>query len=146
MAKKRFTAVQIAAILREAKKAPTDEEILRKNGISEQTFYCWKKMYGNLGTVEVQRFKQLESENRKLKQLVGDQALAIQILQEQSNKRVLIEDQQEMAKAFLGFGFPERQACLSLQINRAAYRYSPSDKDPLNETIRKEFLSLQNDF
>ena len=87
MAKKRFTAEQIAAILPEAEKAPTNEEILRKNGISEQTFYRWKKMYGNLGTVEVQRIKQLESENRKLKQPAGDQALAIQILQEQIKKK-----------------------------------------------------------
>jgi putative transposase len=87
MAKKRFTAEQIVAILREAEKAPTNEEILRKNGISEQTFYRRKKMYGNLGMVEVQRIKQLESENRKLKQLAGDQALAIQILQEQIKKK-----------------------------------------------------------
>ena len=49
MAKKRFTEEQIVAILREAEKAPTNEEILRKYAISEQTFYRWKKMYGNLG-------------------------------------------------------------------------------------------------
>jgi putative transposase len=87
MAKKRFTAEQIVAILREAEKAPTNEEILRKYAISEQTFYRWKRMYGNLGTVEVQRIKQLENENRKLKQLAGDQALAIQILQEHIKKK-----------------------------------------------------------
>ena len=73
MAKKRFTAEQIVAILREAEKAPTNEEVLRKHGISEQTFYRWKKMYANLGIAEVQRIKQLEKENRQLKQLAGDQ-------------------------------------------------------------------------
>jgi putative transposase len=87
MAKKRFTEEQIVAILREAEKAPTNEEVLRKHGISEQTFYRWKKMYGNLGTAEVQRIRQLERENRQLKQLVGDQALAIQIMQEQIKKK-----------------------------------------------------------
>lgn len=87
MAKKRFTAEQIVAILREAEKAPTNEEVLRKHGISEQTFYRWKKMYGNLGTAEVQRIKQLEKENRQLKELAGDQALAIQILQEHIKKK-----------------------------------------------------------
>jgi putative transposase len=87
MAKKRFTAEQIVAILREAEKAPTNEEILRKHGISEQTLYRWKKMYANLGTAEVQRIKQLEKENRQLKQLAGDQALAIQILQEHIKKK-----------------------------------------------------------
>jgi putative transposase len=86
MAKKRFTAEQIVAILREAEKLPTNEEVLRKHGISEQTFYRWKKMYANLEIVEVQRIEQLEKENRQLKQLAGDQALAIQILQERSKK------------------------------------------------------------
>jgi putative transposase len=66
MAKKRFTAEQIVPILREAEKVPTNEKVLRKHAISEQTFYRWKKMYGNLGTAEVQRIKQLESENKKL--------------------------------------------------------------------------------
>lgn len=87
MAKKRFTAEQIVAILREAEKLPTNEEVLRKHGISEQTFYRWKKMYANLGVAEVQRIKQLEKENRQLKQLAGDQALAIQILQEHIKKK-----------------------------------------------------------
>jgi putative transposase len=88
MAKKRFTAEQIVAILREAEKSTTIEEILRKHAISELTFYRWKKMYGSLGIAEVQRIKQLESENRKLKELAGDQALAIQVLSEYINKRV----------------------------------------------------------
>jgi putative transposase len=89
MAKKRFTAEQIVAILREAEKAPTNEETLRKHGISEQTFYRWKKMYANLGTPEVQRIKLLEKENRQLKQLAGDQALAIQVLNEYIKKKGL---------------------------------------------------------
>jgi putative transposase len=87
MAKKRFTAEQIVAILREAEKSPTNEEALRKHAISENTFYRWKKMYGNLGPAEVYRIKQLETENRQLKQLAGDQALAIQIMQEHIKKK-----------------------------------------------------------
>jgi putative transposase len=87
MAKKRFTAEQIVAILREAEKAPTNEEVLRKHSISQQTFYRWKKMYANLGVAEVQRIKQLEKENRQLKQLAGDQALAIQVLKEFIKKK-----------------------------------------------------------
>jgi putative transposase len=89
MAKKRFTAEQIVAILREAEKAPTNEEVLRKHGISQQTFYRWKKMYANLGIAEVQRIKQLEKENRQLKELAGDQALAIQVLKEFIEKKGL---------------------------------------------------------
>lgn len=87
MAKKRFLSEQIVAILREAEKAPALDEVLRKYGISDQTYYRWKRMYGNLGISEVQRIKQLEEENRKLKQLVGDQALALQVLQEHVKKK-----------------------------------------------------------
>jgi putative transposase len=87
MAKKRFLSEQIVAILREAEKAPAIDEVLRKHGISDQTYYRWKRMYGNLGISEVQRIKQLEDENRKLKQLVGDQALALQVLQEHVKKK-----------------------------------------------------------
>jgi putative transposase len=64
-----ITAEQIVAILREAEKLTTNEEVLRKHGIPEQTFYRWKKMLANLGIVEVQRIEQLENENRQLKQL-----------------------------------------------------------------------------
>jgi putative transposase len=87
MAKKRFLSEQIVAILREAEKAPALEEVLRKYGVSDQTYYRWKRMYGNLGVSEVQRIKQLEEENRKLKKLVGDQALALQVLQEHVKKK-----------------------------------------------------------
>jgi putative transposase len=86
MAKKRFAAEQIVAILREAEIGGTDEA-LRKHGITQQTYYRWKKMYGSLGVSEVHRIKQLEEENRKLKQLAGDQALAIQVLQEHIKKK-----------------------------------------------------------
>jgi putative transposase len=75
------------AILREAEMAPAVDEVLRKHGIAQQTYYRWKRMYGSLGVSEVHRIKQLEEENRKLKQLVGDQALAMQVLQEHIKKK-----------------------------------------------------------
>jgi putative transposase len=89
MAKKRFLAEQIVAILREAEKAPNLEEILRKYGISEQTIYRWKRMYAHMGVSEIQKIKRLEEENRKLKQLLGDKDLAIQVLQEAVKKKGL---------------------------------------------------------
>jgi putative transposase len=54
--------------------------VLRRMGISEQTFYRWKKLYSGLGTGELRRLKQLEDENRKLKQLVADLSLDKHIL------------------------------------------------------------------
>jgi len=91
MARKRFISEQIVAILREAERPQVSvEEVLRTHNISATTLSRWRRMYGNLGTTEVQRIKQLEDENRRLKQLAGDQALAIQAMQEVAKKRALI--------------------------------------------------------
>ena len=63
-------------------------EIIRKLGISEQTFYRWKKKFGGLGVAELRRLKQLEEENRKLKQLVADLSLDKPMLQDVLSKNV----------------------------------------------------------
>lgn len=63
-------------------------EVLRRMGISEQTFYRWKKLYGGLGVGELRRLKQLEDENQKLKQLVADLSLDKHILQDVLSKKV----------------------------------------------------------
>lgn len=62
-------------------------EVLRRMGISEQTFYRWKKLYGGLGVGELRRLKQLEDENRKLKQLVADLSLDRHTLQDVLSKK-----------------------------------------------------------
>lgn len=86
MPKKRHTAEQIVAILREAERAESNETVIRKHGISDQTFYRWKRMYGGMGAPEIKRIKELEEENRRLKQLAGDQALAIELMKEKIKK------------------------------------------------------------
>jgi putative transposase len=87
MARKRYAVEQIVEILREVERGPSREEILRKHGVSEQTYYRWKRQYGGLGTTEAQKIKALEAENRKLRQLAGDQALAIQGFKEYVQKK-----------------------------------------------------------
>ncbi|GMA74853.1 hypothetical protein GCM10025880_64430 [Methylorubrum aminovorans] len=82
MKKSRFTEEQIAFALKQAETGTPVAEVLRRMGISEQTFYRWKKLYGGLGTGELRRLKQLEDENRKLKQLVADLSLDKHILQD----------------------------------------------------------------
>jgi len=62
--------------------------VIRKMGISEQTFYRWKKKYGGLGTSELRRLKQLEEENRKLKKLVADLSLDKLMLQDVLSKKL----------------------------------------------------------
>jgi len=82
MKKKRYTEEQIAFALRQAESGTSVTEITRKMGISEPTFYRWKKKYAGLGIAEVRRLKQLEEENRKLKQLVADLSLDKRMLQD----------------------------------------------------------------
>src|SRR3954468_7068583 len=89
MKKSRFTEEQISFALKQAETGTPVAEVIRRMGISEQTFYRWKKLYGGLGTGELRRLKQLE-ENRKLKQLVADLSLDKHILQDVLAKKALM--------------------------------------------------------
>ena len=80
--KSKYTDEQIAFALKQAETGTPVAEVIRRMGISEQTFYRWKKVYGGLGVGELRRLKLLEEENRKLKQLVADLSLDKHILQD----------------------------------------------------------------
>ena len=82
MGKKRYTAEQIALVLRQAESGTSVTDIVRKLGVSEQTFYRWKRKFAGLGVAEVRRLKQVEEENRKLKQLVAELSLDKKMLQD----------------------------------------------------------------
>ena len=88
MKRKRFSVEQIVAVLKQAELGMSVADVTRQVGISEQTFYRWKKVYGGLGVGELRRVKQLEDENRKLKQLVADLSLDKHILQEVLSKKL----------------------------------------------------------
>ena len=82
MKRKRYTEEQISFALRQADSGTPVDEICRRMGISEPTFYRWKKRFAGMGVAEIRRLKQLEDENRKLKQLVADLTLDKTMLQE----------------------------------------------------------------
>ena len=80
MRKSRFTEAQIIAVLKEVENGQTVADVCRKHGISQPTYHRWKAKYGGLQVSEAQRLRQLEDENRRLKQLVADQSLDLQAL------------------------------------------------------------------
>lgn len=87
MRKSRFTEEQIAMALRQAEAGTPVEEVCRKLGVSQATFYRWKRKYGGLGVSELRELRQLREENRKLKGLVADLSLDKTILQEAMRKK-----------------------------------------------------------
>ncbi len=86
MSRKRFTPEQIIKKLREAEilinKGQNVAEVIRKLGVSEQTYYRWRKEYGGMGVEQAKRLKELERENARLKKLVADLSLDNAILKE----------------------------------------------------------------
>ena len=82
MKRSKFTEAQIAFILRQAEEGTAVAEVCRKAGISDATFYNWKKRYGGLMPSEVKRLRQLEDENNRLKKIVADLTLDKAMLQD----------------------------------------------------------------
>jgi putative transposase len=87
MKRKRYSDEQIAFALRQVENGITAEEVCRKLGVSEATFYRWKKQFAGMGVVEIRRLKQLEEENAKLKRLVADLSLDKTMLQDVLRKK-----------------------------------------------------------
>jgi putative transposase len=87
MKRKRFAVEQIVAVLKQAELGMAVGDIVRQLGISEQTFYRWKKQYGGLQSDQVKELRQLQEENGRLKKLVAELSLDKAILQDVATKK-----------------------------------------------------------
>jgi putative transposase len=87
MRKKRFKEEQIIAVLKEAEAGVKVPDLIRKHGISEQTFYRWKSKYGGMEISDAKKLKALELENQRLKRIVAEQTLDMQAMKELLGKK-----------------------------------------------------------
>ena len=85
MRKVRLTEEQMVAIMREADREPV-AVVAKRHGVSEQTIYVWRKRFGGLQSNDVRRLKQLEAENARLKKLVAERDLEIEVMKEVAAK------------------------------------------------------------
>lgn len=86
MRKSQFTEQQIVAALRQVEGGTAVGEVCRKLGVTEQTYYRWKRKFAGMGIAELRRLREVEVENRRLKQIVADLTLDRQMLQEALRK------------------------------------------------------------
>ncbi len=87
MKRKRFSVEQIVAVLKQAELGLLVADLVRQTGISEQTFYRWKKQYAGLESTQVRELKQISEENARLKKLVADLSLDKAVLQDVLSKK-----------------------------------------------------------
>lgn len=84
---KRYSEEQVIRILKEIESGKSVRDVCREHGVSEQTVYRWRNKYGGMEVPELRRLKELEEENRRLKAVVADQAVDIQLLKEINAKK-----------------------------------------------------------
>ncbi|MGH8055660.1 MAG: IS3 family transposase [Candidatus Entotheonellia bacterium] len=131
MKKSKFSEEQIATALRQVDAGAPIPEVTRTLGISEATYYVWRKRYGQMAIAEIRRLRQLEDETRKLKQLVADLTLDKVMLQEGVGKKALRPTQKRaLATELTGrFAIGVRRACGLLRFNRASWYYQPHPRE-----------------
>src|SRR5687768_3279006 len=130
MKKSKFTESQIVFALQQAESGVTVAEVCRKLGISEATFYSWKKKYGGLDPAELRRLRQLEEENAQLKRIVADLTLDKQMLQDVLKKSSEVPATQTVGEhAVDGVSRLGTSRLCDGILHRSVYRYVGHPRD-----------------
>ncbi|MBI5316136.1 MAG: IS3 family transposase [Nitrospirae bacterium] len=141
MTRKRHTEEQIIAVLKDAQAGIGVQELCRKHGISDATFYKWRTKYAGLEVSDVKKLRQLEDENRRLKQMVAEQALDIQALKAITGKKLVRPKAKRAAaqEVVARFGLSQRRVCQLVDVDRNTLRYQSrrSDDQKLRARVRE---------
>lgn len=130
MKKSKFTEAQITFALRQSETGTRVEEICRQIGVSQATFFNWKKKYGGLGIPELRKLRQLEEENAQLKKLVADLSLDKQMLQDVIKKVVKSPYKKEMANWKVNnYRVSVQRACRCVRLPKSMYYYIHHHRD-----------------
>ena len=122
MKKSRFREEQMVTILREADRRPVPE-VAKQHGVSAQTIYSWRKHFGTLEPADVKRLRQLEQENGRLKKMVADRDLEIDVLKEITRKMVGACVRRQQVASARRRGLSSRRACAVLSVARSTLGY-----------------------
>ena len=124
MTRQRPTEEPIIAVLNDALAGVSVEDLCRKHGISDATFYTWRTQYAGLAVSDVKHLRQLEDENRRLKQLVAEQARDIQALKASTAKKLVRPQAKRTAATWLGarLGLSQRRVCQLVARDRNTRR------------------------
>ncbi|MEM9686623.1 MAG: IS3 family transposase [Bacteroidota bacterium] len=130
MKRSKFTESQIVFAIKQSESGVRVSEVCRKMGISEATFYNWKKKYGGLGVSELRRLKQLEEENTRLKQLVADLSLDKQILQDVLKKKVLrpVQKRELVYGIRMEYAISITRCCSLVLLHKSVFYYKAKDR------------------
>ena len=130
MKKSKFTEEQILFTLKQAEAGQPVGDVCRQMGVSEATFYVWKKRYGNLGLLEVRELRQLRDENARLKRLVADLTLDRHILQEVVKKDLAVGRRRDIARWVQDcFQLSVRRSCRLIGLRVATWYYQSQARD-----------------
>lgn len=126
MRKARFTEHPIITVIKSVEAGRTVKDVCREAGISEATDYHWKSRYGGMGASDIKKIKDLEDENRRLKQMFADLSLENRALKDVIEKTLKPASKHELVNHLITtFGLSIRQACRNLNLSRMVYHYRP---------------------
>ncbi|MFJ5444100.1 IS3 family transposase [Pectobacterium sp. CHL-2024] len=130
MRKARFTEHQIIAVLKSVEAGRTVKDVCREAGISEASYYNWKAKFGGMEASDIKKMKDLEGENRRLKQMFADLSLECRALKDVIEKKPLKPAIKRELVSYLTaqFTMSIRQACRTLSLSRTEYLYQPDTR------------------